>query len=171
VRGTADRPSTATPKSLQNAANAGWMRAVPVSRSWPITSAPARSIRILRRDAAERPEGGGQALAPVVLPLAQRRAHEDPARVAEHRDEEVHLRALAADHDPLLAEVDLELRTRRRLEPHRRELRRASRLAVRLERALQRAQRHVDLALREQPLHDDGVAAAAPSSSSRASAA
>ena len=41
----------------------------------------------LGRDAAEHPERGGQALAPVVLPLAQRRTHEDPARVAEHRDE------------------------------------------------------------------------------------
>lgn len=37
---------TSTPQSLQNAAKAGWMRALPVSRSWPMTSAPARSMRI-----------------------------------------------------------------------------------------------------------------------------
>ena len=70
----------------------------------------------------------------------------------------MHLRALGADHDPLLTEVDLELRARERLEPHRRELCRAARLAVRLERALQRPQRHIDVAVGEEPLYDDGVA-------------
>jgi len=40
-----------------------------------------------------------------------------PAGRAERGDEQLHLEALAADHRPALAEIDLQLLARRRLEP------------------------------------------------------
>jgi hypothetical protein len=109
------------------------------------------------RHAAERAERAGETLTPVVLALTQRRAREDPARVAEHGDEQVDLDPHAGDRDPPLAEVDLHLVTRRRLESHRRELGGALGLTMRREHTLQRPQRHLDILLGKQPLHDDTV--------------
>ena len=43
------------------------------------------------RDTAEATERSGETFTPVVLPLAQRCTAEDPARVAEHGDEEDHV--------------------------------------------------------------------------------
>ncbi len=106
---------------------------------------------------SERAEGACESLAPIVLPLTQRRAHEDPARVAEHRDEQVHFDASAADHDPLLAEVDLHLMSRCSLETHRRHLGCALRVPMRCECPLQRTQRNLNVLLCEQSLHDYAV--------------
>jgi hypothetical protein len=109
-------------------------------------------------DTAERAERAGETLPPIVLALAQGRADEDSARISKHRDEEVHLGPNARDTDPLLAEVDLHLLAGHRLEPHRRELGCPPRLAMRREHALQRAERYVDVTLRQQLLHDDAIA-------------
>jgi hypothetical protein len=90
----------------------------------------------LARDPAEAAKRASESLAPIVLALTQRRAHVDPTRVTEHRDEQVHFRACAGDLDPLLAEVDLHRMPGRGLEPHRRELGGALVLAMRREHAL-----------------------------------
>jgi hypothetical protein len=113
-------------------------------------------------DAAERTKRARESLAPIVLALTQRRANEDPTRVAEHCDEQVNLRARAIDDDPLLAKVDLHLVARRGLEPNRRDLGRALRLAMRREHALQCPKRNLDLLLGEQSLHDDAIAGGGP---------
>src|SRR5947208_1578135 len=75
------------------------------------------------RDAAEVQERAREALAPVVVSLAQERPHVDPPRIPEHGDEEVDAHLATADEDASLAEVDLELMARRRLEANRRYLR------------------------------------------------
>ena len=91
----------------------------------------------------------------------QERLHEEPPRVAQHRDEEVHRHLLAGDPDPPLAEVDLHLPARRRLEPHRGELGREL-LAAALRPTARCTVRTlaVDASLREEVGHDDRVAVA-----------
>ena len=69
----------------------------------------------------------------------------------------MHLGPHAGDLDPPLAEVDLHLVTGRRLEPHGRELGGALGLAMRREHTLQCPQRHLDVLLGEQSLHDHAV--------------
>src|ERR1043165_2593921 len=78
----------------------------------PIFSDDERTRAIdqdLLRDTAEATERSGETFTPVVLPLAQRCTDEDPARVAEHGNEEEHAHHRCRDADPLLAEVDLHL--------------------------------------------------------------
>lgn len=103
----------------------------------------------------ERPR---EALAPIVVSLAQERAHVEPPRIAEHRDEEVDAHLSASDEHTSLAEIDLQLMTRRRLEANRRHLRGAPSLAMRRDRSLQRPQLHVDPSLTEQLPRDHRVA-------------
>ena len=88
------------------------------------------------RDAAEVQERTGEPLAPVVVPLAQKRPHVDPSRIAQHGDEEVDAHLSAADDHAPLAEVDLKLMAGRRLEAHRRHLGGAACLAMRRDRPL-----------------------------------
>ena len=75
-------------------------------------------------DAAERLEGILHPGEPALLFLVGEGPHKKPARVAERRDEEEHLGDDAADLDPALAEVDLQLLARPSLEPDRRPRRR-----------------------------------------------
>lgn len=82
----------------------------------------------------------------------------DPARVAQHRHQEVHDDLGRADADALLTEVDLHLVPRRRLEAHGRDLGRALRLALVLHRALHRPHARGDAARRELLLDHDRVA-------------
>jgi hypothetical protein len=90
--------------------------------------------------AAEMPERALQPLEPGRLPLVPEGAGIDPARVAEGRHEQVDPHRLVADRHPALAEVDLQLPPRRRLEAHRRQrLRRELAPQVR-HRPLDRAQ-------------------------------
>jgi hypothetical protein len=90
--------------------------------------------------AAEMPERALQPLEPGRLPLVPEGAGIDPARVAEGRHEQVDPHLLVADRHPALAEVDLQLPPRRRLEAHRRQrLRRELAPQVR-HRPLDRAQ-------------------------------
>jgi hypothetical protein len=70
------------------------------------------------RHAAEVTKRHRDPFAPVVLPLGEERFDEDPARVAQDGDEQVHAHERAADRYALLPEVDLHLRARRRLEAH-----------------------------------------------------
>jgi hypothetical protein len=103
-------------------------------------------------------ERADQTLAPVVVTLAAERTHEDAARVGQHRDEHHHADQLASDRDTLLAEVDLQLVARRRLEPHGRQLGRAPIATMTLDDALHVAHVHVDAALREHLRYHDRVA-------------
>jgi transposase len=79
-------------------------------------------------------------------------AHVQAARVAERRYEQVDPDGLAADHHPLLAEVDLHLPAGRRLEPHGRPRLRRELPAQRCDRPLDRAQAHRDPVLGQQLL-------------------
>src|SRR4051794_30183156 len=74
----------------------------------------------LGRHPAEVPEGALQTLKPALLALIPESPHMHPAREAERRHEQEHLRRNASDQDPPFPEVDLELVTRRGLEAHRR---------------------------------------------------
>src|SRR3954466_1486692 len=65
-------------------------------------------------------EGALQTLKPALLALIPESPHMHPAREAERRHEQEHLRRNASDQDPPFPEVDLELVTRRGLEAHRR---------------------------------------------------
>ena len=78
------------------------------------------------RHATEVLQRRRDALAPVVVPLRQERPHEEAPRVREHRDKQVDQHWHAADHHPLLPEVDLHVVPGGRLEAHRRHLRRPS---------------------------------------------
>ena len=115
------------------------------------------------RHAAEVRECRLDAPQPAALALIVEGHDEIAPRVAQGRHEQVHPHHLAADHDPLLAEVDLQLLTRRGLKTHRR-----PRLGGQLttpwrHRALDRAQRDLDLLLGQQLLTKHlGVAAVTP---------
>src|SRR5438105_10526799 len=87
------------------------------------------------RHAAESLERAGDALAPVVLPGAQKRADEEPAREPEHCTDEEDAYQIARDAHQALANVDLHLLAGRGLEPYRRHLRRALPAAAPLHRA------------------------------------
>lgn len=71
------------------------------------------------RNATEGAKRSDEAFTPVVLTLAQRRLDVDPSRVAQHGDEEADPGLRTGEVDPLLAEVDLQLASRRRLEANR----------------------------------------------------
>jgi hypothetical protein len=88
---------------------------------------------------------------------SRRNARTYPHRIAEYGDEEVDAHLATTDDDASLAEGDLELMTRRRLEPNRRHLGGAPSLAVRCECPLQRPQPHVDPTLDEQLPRHHGI--------------
>ncbi len=69
---------------------------------------------------AKGQEGALHPLEPVGLPLPQGWANVHPPREAERRDEQMGAQLRVTDPYPRLAEVDLQLSPRRRLEPHRR---------------------------------------------------
>src|SRR6267142_2156850 len=125
-----------TPKSRQKAAKAGCSRAVCVASSRPITRAPSLVDEQRARHAAESLERAGDALAPVVLPCAQKRPDEEPAREPEHCTDEEDAYQIARDAHQALANVDLHLLAGRGLEPYRRHLRRALAAAALFDRAL-----------------------------------
>ena len=70
----------------------------------------------LPRRAAEAPERALQAVEPRRLPLKPERLNEHPARIAERRHKQMDPHRLPADRHAHLAEVDLQLLARRRLE-------------------------------------------------------
>jgi hypothetical protein len=72
---------------------------------------------------AEVRERRGDPLAPVRAALIEKRFDEEASRIAEHRDEEEDSHPHARDQQALLAEVDLQLVARRRLDAHRRQCR------------------------------------------------
>ena len=117
----------------------------------------------LARQPAEVPERALDPLQPRRLPLMRERLDVNPTRVAQHGDEQIHPAPLAAlHHDPPLAEVDLQLPFRRRLEPHRRQRRRRKLLPQVRHRPLHRAQaRHHAQLGRQLLAHHVGVAAVA----------
>jgi hypothetical protein len=79
----------------------------------------------LARQPAEVAERTLDPLQPCRLPLVLERVGVNPPRVAQRRHEQAHLAPPEALHlDPALAEVDLQLPPRRRLEPNRRQRRR-----------------------------------------------
>ena len=61
---------------------------VPVARSRPRTNARALSPSSVRGTPTEMREGRGDALAPIVPPLIEKRFDEEAAGVAEHRDQQ-----------------------------------------------------------------------------------
>ncbi len=101
----------------------------------------------LRRDTAEGRKGALHSGEPVLLALAQKGPHMEAPRVAERRHEERHQPQDALDLHPTLAEVDLQLLTRPRLETHRRPCLGAQLLAQMRHRPLHRAQAHLDALL------------------------
>jgi hypothetical protein len=100
----------------------------------------------------------GDAFAPVVAALIEKRFHEEPTRVTEHRDQQKDAHGNSGDLDPLLPKIDLELVARRGLHAHRRERRRPLRSPQIRDRALDRARRHDDATLGQEPLHDHRIA-------------
>jgi hypothetical protein len=109
--------------------------------------------------AAERAEGALQPVEPRRLAGVREDAHVQPARVAQRRDEEVQPLAHAGDVHRALAEVDLELIARGRLEAHGRPRLGPQCLPQRRDRALDGAERHGDpVVAREVLAHDVGIA-------------
>jgi hypothetical protein len=104
----------------------------------------------------------GDALAPIVPPLIEKRFDEEAAGVAEHRDQQKDPDADPGDPQPLLAEVDLQLITRCGFHADRRQRRHALRAANVGHRALDRPHAHHAPALSEQPLDDDRIASGRP---------
>jgi hypothetical protein len=114
------------------------------------------------RNAAEGRERALEPGKPVLLLLAPERAHMQPARMPERRHEHEGLDLRLADLDQSLAEVDLQLPARRRLEPHRRQRLRLQRLPIGLHRPLQRPRADRHPVLGQQVLaHHIGIAAMA----------
>jgi hypothetical protein len=108
---------------------------------------------------AERRFQAGQ---PRRLPLVAERLHMQQTRVAERGNEQEYRHRHAADRHTLLAEIDLQLTPRRRLEPQCRPGLRCEFGAEWRHRTLQRAQRHHDPAFPRQVLaHDIGIAVVA----------
>ena len=109
------------------------------------------------RDPTEMLEGGSDALAPIVLPLVQKRFHERATRITEDNDQQKDRDCRAGDRHALLAEVDLHLRARRRFHAHGRDVGRALGLPHRRDRALHGAQSDRPALVTQQPMHDDGI--------------
>ena len=109
--------------------------------------------------AAEGAERPLHALEPVLLALAGKGADVDAPRVPQSGDEQEHRRRHPVDLHPTLAEVDLQLLARRRLEPDRRPRLGPQRPAQRRHRPLHRAQADLHALLgRELLAHDVGAA-------------
>ncbi len=107
-------------------------------------------------------ERGGDALAPVILALAEKGFDEEAARIAEDRHQQEHAHPAGPDPHALLPEIDLQLIARRRFDPHRRHLRGPLRAPQVADRALDRPGTHRQPALREQPPHDGRIARRRP---------
>ncbi len=114
----------------------------------------------LARQAAEVAERAFDALEPSRLPLVPERLDIDPSRVAERRHKQEDLVDLPIlQRDPALAEIDLQLPARRRLEPHRRQRRRDEFAPQVTHGALHRPQARHHAQLRRQVLaHHVGIA-------------
>src|SRR3954469_23713385 len=97
---------------------------------------------------------------PMLLPLGPERTHMEPSRVPERRHEHECLHFRPSDLDQALPEVDLQLPTRWRLKPRRRQRLRLQRLAIGLHGALQRPPADCHAFLGQQVLaHHIGIAA------------
>src|SRR6185437_5802691 len=97
---------------------------------------------------------------PMLLPLGPERTHMKPSRVAERCHEHECLDFRSSDLDQALPEVDLQLSSRRRLKPRRRQSLRLQRLAIGLHGALQRPPADCHAFLGQQVLaHHVGIAA------------
>jgi len=111
---------------------------------------------------AETPERLLHAGEPVLLALTLEGPHAQPPRVAQRRHEQRDPAELAADLHPPLAEVDLQLLARARLEAHRRPRLRPQLTAQVRHRPLHRPQADLDPLLGAKLLaHHVGVAAVA----------
>ena len=154
------------------------LRARPVRRARPRTEAPVRrerqepvvELHLARRrvvllhqrlrvvhqhllgNAAEVPERPLQPREPRRLALVPERLRVAPPRVAQRRHEQLRPHPLAPDRHPRLAEVDLQLPTRRRLEPQRRLRLRPQLPPMRRHRPLHRAQARLHAQLARQLL-------------------
>jgi len=71
-----------------------------------------------------RPKRALHPVEPAILLFMAVCAHVQSTRMAKRGDEKEHLRRRLADLNPPLAEIDLQLLSRRRLKPHRRSRRR-----------------------------------------------
>jgi len=99
-------------------------------------------------------------LEPRRLPLVAKGLHKDPARIAQRRHKQIDAHALAADRDPGLAEIDLQLVARRCLKTQRRPRLGAQLPAQMRHRPLYRAQAYRKAVLALEILaHDVGIAA------------
>ena len=101
----------------------------------------------LCRQTAEVAERALDAVEPGRLPLVAERADVDPARVAQRGYEQVDPRCLLTNPHAPLAEVDLQLPSRRGLEPHRRQSLRLQLAPLQRDRPLHRAQARHDAQL------------------------
>ena len=141
---------------------AGVERHLPRGRVMVIDEGPGVVDQHLAGQAAEMLERALDALQP--LPLVPERLGIDPPRVAQGGDEQEQLARLAVlHHGPALAEVDLQLTPRRRLEPHRGQRLRRKLAPQMRHRPLHRAQADHHAQLGRQFLaHHVGVAAMSP---------
>jgi hypothetical protein len=127
-------------------------RAIPPKHKRPRIVAEDR-----RRDPAEVDERCGDALAPIVLALIEKRFNEESAGLTEDGDEQEDANGGPGDDHALLAEIDLQLCARRRFHAHRRDVGGALRLPHGCNRALYGAQPDDPSLLAQQPMHHDGI--------------
>jgi hypothetical protein len=114
----------------------------------------------LLRHAAEVAERRLDPVEPGRLALVPERTDKTAPRIAQRRHEQVHPDALAADRNPRLAEIDLQLTAGRRLKSHRHPCLGHERLPQRRDCPLDRAQADHNALLARQVLANDiGIAA------------
>jgi len=101
---------------------------------------------------------GGNALAPIVLALLQEGFDEQAAGITEDRDQQEHAHYRATNDDALLAEINLQLGTRCRFHPNRRDVGGALRLTHGRDRTLHGTEPDPPSLIAQQPMHDHGIA-------------
>jgi hypothetical protein len=102
---------------------------------------------------------GCNALAPVVPTLIEKCFHKQAAGITQDGDKKKHTDSDAGDHDPLLAEIDLQLVAGRGFDAHRRQLRDAPGLPQIGDGALNRPDADLETARDQQTVDDHRIAA------------
>ncbi len=144
------------PQCLANASSLSLNVTCRLAASWRSTRARGLSISRSSGTPTEGRECTLKAGKPACLLLVPERPNVQPPRVPERRHEHERLDLGASDLDKSLAEINLQLTPRRRLEPHACERLGLQRLPVRLNRPLQRSQADCDAFFGGEVLPHDG---------------